>query len=71
MKQTVSLPAGLAIALSMLLAGCARNMTAKNPQLEDPPPVEVEHEQDGALVKVDHPERFPMATVSGVPPLRN
>ena len=26
--------------------------------------MEVEHEQDGALVKVDHPERFPMATAS-------
>ena len=26
--------------------------------------MEVEHEQDGNLVKVDHPERFPMATAS-------
>ena len=39
-------------------------MTAKNPPSEDTPPAEVEHEQDGALVKVDHPEQFPMATVS-------
>ena len=64
MKQIVFVPAGLAIAFAVLLAGCARNVTAKNPQLGDPPPAEVEHEQDGALVKVDHPERFPMATVS-------
>jgi membrane fusion protein, heavy metal efflux system len=64
MKRIVFAPAGLAIALSILLPGCARNVTAKNPPVEDPPPVEVEHEQDGAVVKVDHPERFPMATVS-------
>jgi cobalt-zinc-cadmium efflux system membrane fusion protein len=64
MKRIDFLPAGLAIALSVLLAGCARNVTAKNSPLGDPPPVEVEHEQDGALVKVEHPERFIIATVS-------
>jgi membrane fusion protein, heavy metal efflux system len=64
MKQIVFVPAALALAFSVLLAGCERKMTAKNTQLEDPPPVEVEHEQDGVLVKVDHPERFPMATAS-------
>ena len=63
MKRTVFAPAGLAIALSSLFAGCARNVTAKNPPLEDPPPVEVEHAQ-GDLVKADHPERFPLATAS-------
>ena len=62
MKRSFFVPAGLAVALSGLLAGCARNMTAKNPPLEDPPPVEVEHEQGGTVVKVEHPERFPMAT---------
>ena len=55
---------GLAMALSMVLAACARDMTAKNPTLGDPPSVEVEYEHDGALVTVDHPERFPMAVVS-------
>ena len=64
MTQIVFVPAGLAVALSILLAGCERKVTAKNPQLEDPPPVEVEHEQDGVLVKVDRAERFPMATAS-------
>jgi cobalt-zinc-cadmium efflux system membrane fusion protein len=64
MKQMALAPAGLALALSVLLGGCARNVTAKNPQLEDPPMVEVEHEQDGVLVKVNHPERFPMATAA-------
>jgi cobalt-zinc-cadmium efflux system membrane fusion protein len=64
MKQVALVPAGLAIALSVLLSGCAREMTAKNPKLGDPPSAEVEHEQDGAFVKVDHPERFPIAIVS-------
>jgi cobalt-zinc-cadmium efflux system membrane fusion protein len=64
MKQIVFVHAGLAFALSILLAGCERRVTAKNTQLEDPPPVEIEHEQDGVLVKVEHPERFPMATAS-------
>jgi cobalt-zinc-cadmium efflux system membrane fusion protein len=54
----------LGIALSGLMGGCARNVTAKNPSLEDPPPAEVEHDEDGAVVKVDHPERFPLATAS-------
>uniref|UniRef100_Q01WX0 Efflux transporter, RND family, MFP subunit n=1 Tax=Solibacter usitatus (strain Ellin6076) TaxID=234267 RepID=Q01WX0_SOLUE len=62
MKHVAFLPAGLAVALSLLLGSCARNVTAKNPQLEDPPEVEVEHEQDGVLVKVNHPEQFPMTT---------
>src|SRR6476646_12282497 len=64
MKHTDWLPAALALALTLALAGCARNVTAKNAQLEDPPPTEVEHEQDGALVKVEHPELFPTAVVS-------
>jgi membrane fusion protein, heavy metal efflux system len=64
MKQTALGPAVLAIAFSVLLAGCAREVTAKNPRLGEAPQVEVEHEQDGVLVQVDRPERFEMATVS-------
>ena len=53
MKRTVFAPAALAYCAQLVcLAGCARNVTAKNPPLEDPPPVEVEHAQDGDLVKV-------------------
>ena len=63
MKRIVLVPAGLAVAVTVLLAGCERKATAKNPQIEDPPPAEVEHEQSGVLLNVDHPERFPMATV--------
>ncbi len=54
----------LAILLNLLLAGCARNVTAKNPPVEDSPAAEIVHEQDGALIKVDHPERFSLVTVS-------
>ena len=64
MKPIALGPAGLAIALCVLLSGCARNVTAKNPAVEGPGVVEIEHELDRLLVKVDHPERFPMATAS-------
>ena len=64
MKQIVFVPAGLVVLFAILLAGCAGRMTAKNPPPEDTPPAEVEHEQDGALVKVEHPEQFPIATAS-------
>jgi membrane fusion protein, heavy metal efflux system len=62
MKQTVFVQAGLVVVLSILLAGCGRKATARNPQPDDTPPAEVERDQDGVLVKVEHPERFPMAT---------
>jgi cobalt-zinc-cadmium efflux system membrane fusion protein len=64
MNKTHWLPAALAIALALLAAGCTRNLTAKNPQLEDPPAPQVVHEQDGAVIKVDHAERFPLVTVA-------
>ena len=60
MKQTAI---AALIGLSVLLAGCAPKATAKNPPIETPT-AEVVHEQDGGLVTVDHPEQFPMATVS-------
>ena len=64
MKRIVFVPVGLVVLFAILLAGCAGRMTAKNPPLEDTPAAEVEHEQDGAVVKVLHPEQFPMATAS-------
>ncbi len=64
MKQIVFVPAVLVVLFAILLAGCAGRMTARNPPLEDTPPAEVEHEQDGAVVKVVHPEQFPTATAS-------
>jgi cobalt-zinc-cadmium efflux system membrane fusion protein len=62
MKQIRFVPAGLVVLLALLLAGCLGRMTAKNPPPADTPVAEVEHEQDGSLVKVEHPEQFPIAT---------
>jgi membrane fusion protein, heavy metal efflux system len=64
MKQIVFVLAGLVVLFAILLAGCVGRMTAKNPPPEDTPAAEVEHEQDGAVVKVEHPEQFPVATAS-------
>jgi membrane fusion protein, heavy metal efflux system len=64
MKEMVLVPLGLAVAFGILLAGCTPEVTAKNPRAADQPPAEVDHEQDGILVKVDRPEQFPLATVS-------
>jgi membrane fusion protein, heavy metal efflux system len=51
----------LSVALSLLLAGCNEKVKA-DPRLEAPPPAKVETELDASLVKVDHPEQFPLAT---------
>jgi membrane fusion protein, heavy metal efflux system len=64
MKQIALVPGGLAVAFTILLAGCTPNVAAKNPRPSDPQPAEVDHEQDGVLIRVDHPEEFPLATVS-------
>jgi cobalt-zinc-cadmium efflux system membrane fusion protein len=42
----------------VLAAGCGSS--ERNPAAEAPPPVQVEHEQDAGIFKVDHPERFPL-----------
>jgi cobalt-zinc-cadmium efflux system membrane fusion protein len=55
--------AGLAIALSLLLAGCGQKVKA-DPRLEEPPLAEVEPARGANLVKVDHPEQFPVVTAS-------
>jgi len=60
----VFVPGGLVIVFSILLSGCAPNVAARDPGPADPLPAGVDHEQDGILVKVDHPEQFPLATVS-------
>jgi membrane fusion protein, heavy metal efflux system len=40
--------------------GCGQEMP--NPKAEGPPPAQVEHEQDGGVVQVDHPEQIPLVT---------
>ena len=63
MKRIILVGETFAIALSVLLSGCDQKVTA-NPRLEEPPPAQVEHEQDASLVKVDYPDRFPLAAAA-------
>jgi cobalt-zinc-cadmium efflux system membrane fusion protein len=59
------------LALVLLLLGCGGN-SGKNAAAEAPPPTQVVHQQDVKLVKVDHPDQFPLTTAvehSGAPSL--
>lgn len=59
------------LALVLLLLGCGGN-SEKNAAAEAPPPTQVVHQQDVKLVKVDHPDQFPLTTAvehSGAPSL--
>ena len=44
--------------LGLVLCGCGSDKG--NPSAEAPPLTIVEHEEDSSVVKVDHPERFPL-----------
>src|ERR1700686_2694798 len=44
------------------LAGCSEGKG--DPKAEAPPPARVEHEEDVSVVRVDHPEQFPLATAA-------
>lgn len=58
-------PATLLLVLAGLaLASCSRPVTAKVVGGADAVSQQVEEEEDGAFVKVDHPEEFPLVTVS-------
>jgi cobalt-zinc-cadmium efflux system membrane fusion protein len=50
----------LAFATAVVIGGCGNDKA--NPASEAPPPAQVEREQDGSLLRVDHPEQFPLAT---------
>ena len=52
---------GVWLVPAVFLSGCGQNVKA-DPKLEEPPPAQVEHEQGASMVKVDHPEQFPLAT---------
>jgi cobalt-zinc-cadmium efflux system membrane fusion protein len=62
MKRAIlSIEAALCLALVLLLAACGEKVKA-DPRAEAPPPAKVEQELDASLVKVDHPDQFPLAT---------
>jgi membrane fusion protein, heavy metal efflux system len=50
----------LALVLAGFTAGCGENKG--DPKAEAPPAAKVEHEQDVNVVRVDHPEQFPLFT---------
>src|SRR5712664_997466 len=50
----------LVLALGWFLAGCSEGKG--DPRAEAPPPAKVEHEEDVNVVRVDHPEQFPLAS---------
>jgi cobalt-zinc-cadmium efflux system membrane fusion protein len=50
----------LAFATAVVIGGCGNDKA--NPASEAPPAAQVEREQDGSLLRVDHPEQFPLAT---------
>jgi cobalt-zinc-cadmium efflux system membrane fusion protein len=64
MKRIMLVPVGLTVLLGVVLTGCDRIVKAKNTRAEDPPSTQVEHEHDGGLVRVDHPEQFPLVIAS-------
>ena len=50
----------ICVASGLFAAGC--NEGKADPKAEAPPAAQVEHEQDGSVIRVDHPEQFPLAT---------
>ena len=61
MNRTKFLASILCSILALFLAGCGAKVHADS-KVEEPPPVIVEHESDGNLFRVDHPEQFALAT---------
>lgn len=62
MKYTECRVFALAFAATVVLGGCGNGKV--DLASEAPPPAQVEHEQDGSVIQVDHPEQFPLATAA-------
>jgi len=64
MNRLVLIEATLCLSLSLLSAGCERKVTAQDTVTAStgPAPGSVEPDLDANNFKVDHPERFPLAT---------
>jgi cobalt-zinc-cadmium efflux system membrane fusion protein len=63
MNRTAWAKAGVCLTFSALLAGCGAKATV-DPRAEAPPTAVVEQDQDVNLVKVDHPEQFPVVAAT-------
>jgi len=64
MTRSLLIEAVLALSLSLLLTGCERKVTAQEttPRGTGPAPTTVEPDMDANNFRVDHPERFQLAT---------
>src|SRR5262249_21652416 len=62
MNSLKSKPIALLFGFCLLASGCAQ--TKGDAKAEAPPPTEVEHEQDVSVVRVAHPEQFPLVTAA-------
>ena len=61
MKQGLGAASVLAAVFAIGMAGC-RAKGQPDPKAEAPPPTQIETEADVNIIKVDHPEQFPLAT---------
>jgi cobalt-zinc-cadmium efflux system membrane fusion protein len=59
-RNSIGIKLAASIAVMGAVMGCGRENG--NPKAEAPPPAQVEHEQDGSVVQVDHPEQIPLVT---------
>ena len=64
MNRLFLIVAALCLGLSLFIAGCERKVTAQESATAStgPTPTVVEPDLDANNFKVDHPERFPLAT---------
>jgi cobalt-zinc-cadmium efflux system membrane fusion protein len=60
MKHKIFLPTTLFLGLSLVLLGCGQGKA--DPKAEAPPPTQVVRAADVNLIKVEHPDQFPLAT---------
>jgi cobalt-zinc-cadmium efflux system membrane fusion protein len=61
-NRELVIAAPLCVCLSLLFAACGKAPVQESPEATGPKPVTVELDQNVNDFKVDHPERFPMAT---------
>jgi len=59
MNRKTLLSGCVGLSFSLFLSGCANKVDATGKDTA-PPPAAIEHEENSGLVKVDHPEQFPL-----------
>jgi cobalt-zinc-cadmium efflux system membrane fusion protein len=63
MKSILFVAASVSLMSALLLTACGANGKT-DPKAEAPPPAVVEHDGDVNLIKVDHPQQFPLVSAS-------